>query len=295
VLLVLGWEPLAVPVTFTTVGSTVDRAGQGMAFAVQSIQKRLPKILGPLIAGFVLGWAERAWDSPSEGRAAGIRLLVLLALALGVVSLAVQAWYMPAGKSWPAGPPYRQLLFSFPPALKGLLLAEVFTRWCDHLVRNFIVLYLVFVRGVDPPYVGLLIAIQHITALITYLPIGQLTRSTGLQPFVGLTFVFFALFPLTLVLMPNGLALTVAFVVYGLREIGEPARKALITNLLPEEVRARGVGLYWGVRAVAVAPASLAGAAIWLTFGPETVFLAAFVSGCVGFVVFAAARRWLSM
>src|SRR5205085_982492 len=41
-LLILGWEPLSVPVTFTTVGSTVSASRQGMAFAIQSIQKRLP-------------------------------------------------------------------------------------------------------------------------------------------------------------------------------------------------------------------------------------------------------------
>src|SRR5262245_60830139 len=44
-LLILGWEPLSVPVTFTTVGATVSKERQGLAFAVQSIQKRLPKIL----------------------------------------------------------------------------------------------------------------------------------------------------------------------------------------------------------------------------------------------------------
>ena len=54
VLLIKGWEPLAVPVTFTTVGATVEQSRRGMAFALQSIQKRLPKMLGPLIAGFVL-------------------------------------------------------------------------------------------------------------------------------------------------------------------------------------------------------------------------------------------------
>src|SRR5437867_12000976 len=32
-LLILGWEPLSVPVTFTTVGSTVSASRQGMAFA----------------------------------------------------------------------------------------------------------------------------------------------------------------------------------------------------------------------------------------------------------------------
>jgi predicted MFS family arabinose efflux permease len=293
-LLILGWEPLSVPVTFTTVGSTVDRAGQGMAFALQSIQKRLPKVLGPLIAGYALTWAKSAWPDPQQGRVAGMRLLVLAALALGVVSLAVQAWLMPSRKPPPPGPPAAQLLRSFHPSLKVLLAAEAFTRWGDWLVRDFVVLYLVLVRGAGEDRVGVLIAIQHATALITYLPVGRLTRSAGLQPFVGLTFVFFALFPLTLILVPDGWWLVVAFVVYGLREIGEPARKAMITGLLPEEVRARGVGLYWGVRAALICPASLAGAALWVAFGPEAAFVAAFASGCVGFVGYLLARRWLS-
>ena len=56
-LLILGWEPLSIPVTFTTVGMTVTRTNQGMAFALQSIQKRLPRIIGPAIAGVVLAAA----------------------------------------------------------------------------------------------------------------------------------------------------------------------------------------------------------------------------------------------
>jgi predicted MFS family arabinose efflux permease len=58
-LLILGWEPLSVPVTFTTVGTTVAADRRGMAFALQSVQKRLPKVIGPPIAGLVLGAAQR--------------------------------------------------------------------------------------------------------------------------------------------------------------------------------------------------------------------------------------------
>jgi hypothetical protein len=71
-------------------------------------------------------------------------------------------------------------------------------------------------------------------------------------------------------------------VVQGLREIGEPARKALITSLFPPEVRARGVGLYWGLRAFAICTAPLAGAAVWLAFGPQTLLYVAFGCGCIG-------------
>jgi hypothetical protein len=88
-LLILGWEPLSVSVTFTTLGSTVGLSGRGMAFALQSIQKRLPKMLGPLLAGYVLYRAERALGSPEAGRIAGMRWLVGLSLVLGVASLLI--------------------------------------------------------------------------------------------------------------------------------------------------------------------------------------------------------------
>jgi predicted MFS family arabinose efflux permease len=286
-LLIVGWDPLSVPVTFTTVGSTVVRMSQGMAFAVQSIQKRLPRIFGPVIAGFVLAAASRHADSQALGRVIGMRWLVGASLLLGLGSLAIQIRFMPHH------PPARRqssraltIVRSFHPSLKRLLLAEVFTRWCDWLVREFVVLYLMTVRGTDPAYVGILFAIQNVTALLTYLPIGRMTAVVGLQPFIGLTFVFFALFPLSLAIVPDGYGLIVAFVVYGLREIGEPARKALITSLMPKEIRAEGVGLYWGLRSLAICWASLVGALVWYRLGPDRLLYLAFAFGCVGAAVF---------
>jgi hypothetical protein len=73
-------------------------------------------------------------------------------------------------------------------------------------------------------------------------------RSTSPKPFIGATFLLFALFPISLVLLPRPrrrglpvmLGLVLAFVLNGLREIGEPARKALITTGFEPHVRARG-------------------------------------------------------
>lgn len=285
-LLIVGWDPLSVPVTFTTVGATVTRANQGMAFAVQSIQKRLPKIVGPVVAGLVLAAAIRHHGDPDVGHVIGMRWLVGMALALGLGSLAIQLRFMPQQAAAPPGPGALAIVRAFHPTLRHLLVAEVFTRWCDWLVREFVVLYLIAVRGVDPVYAGILFAVQHVTALVTYLPIGRMTAVVGLQPFIGLTFVFFALFPLSLTLVPDGYGLVVAFVVYGLREIGEPARKALITSLLPRAVRAEGVGLYWGLRSVAICWASLVGAVVWYAFGPDALLYAAFALGCLGALVF---------
>jgi predicted MFS family arabinose efflux permease len=285
-LLIVGWDPLSVPVTFTTVGATVTTANQGMAFALQSIQKRLPKIIGPVIAGLVLSAAIRHYGSPDTGHVVGMRWLVGLSLLLGLGSLAIQICFMPHPETVPHGPGARAIVRNFPLTLRRLLLAEVFTRWCDWLVREFVVLYLLGARGVDPVFVGGLFAVQHVTALLTYLPIGRMTAVVGLQPFIGLTFIFFALFPLALVSLPGQAGLILAFVVYGLREIGEPARKALITSLVPRAVRAEGVGLYWGLRSLAICWASLVGALVWYGFGPEALLYLAFAFGCLGAAVF---------
>jgi MFS family permease len=285
--LILGWEPLSVPVTFTTVGSTVDKSGRGMAFALQSIQKRLPRIIGPAIAGFVLAQTEQIYGSREIGDVMGTQMLVAISLALAVVTLAIQFAWLPHREPPRPGPPAREIIRQLHPMLRRLLIAEIFTRWCDWLVREFVVVYLLFVRGVPAWYAGLLLGpVQNVTALITYLPIGRMTRTVGLQPFIGVTFIFFALFPLVLALVPDDSWLILAFIVYGLREIGEPARKALITSLFPEEVRARGVGLYWGTRTFAICWASLVGATLWYWLGPECLLYIAFGMGCIGAAVF---------
>jgi MFS family permease len=284
-LLILGWESLSMPVTFTTVGSTLAKERQGMAFAIQSIQKRLPKIIGPACI-FVVTWSLlQVYGDEDEALRVGMPILVGAAFVLGLTSVAVQWRFMPHRSAPTTNASYREILRQFPPSLRNLLVADVLTRWCDWLVRELVVVYLATERHIDYPDIAALLILQHTVALLTYLPIGRMTQAVGLQPFIGLTFVFFALFPLTLIVVPDGWV-WVAFIVYGLREIGEPARKAMITSSMPEAIRARGVGLYWSMRAFAICSASLVGALIWQWGGPVTLFHAAFGFGVLGIIVY---------
>jgi Na+/melibiose symporter-like transporter len=282
--LILGWESLAMPVTFTTVGATLKEEKRGMAFAVQSIQKRLPKILGPICIGAVMYFLSFSHDE-DEARQVGMPYLVGAAFALGIASVLVQWRFMPQRDPAPIEGSYSEVFRQFPANLRRLLLAEIFTRWCDWLVRALVVVYLATGRNLKNHEIAALITLQHVVALVTYLPIGRLSATVGLQPFVGLTFVFFALFPLSLMLVPPGWE-WLAFIVYGLREIGEPARKAMITTGMPEPIRARGVGLYWGIRAYAVCGAGLVGAWLWQIGGPESLFYAAFALGLLASAIY---------
>lgn len=101
------------------------------------------------------------------------------------------------------------------------------------------------------------------------------------------TFLAFSLFPLAVAWASGFGTLVAAFVIGGLREIGEPARKALIVDLAEPHLRARSVGLYYLIRSLAVSPAALVGGALWV-IAPRLPFLAAAAVGVVGTIVFAA-------
>jgi hypothetical protein len=95
------------------------------------------------------------------------------------------------------------------------------------------------------------------------------------------TFFFFSLFPLVLLFSQSLGWLVVAFILRGLKEFGEPPRKALIMDLSPNSCKAGMFGLYYLIRDVFVAVAALGGAFLW-QISPQTNLITAFVFGIIG-------------
>jgi hypothetical protein len=79
--------------------------------------------------------------------------------------------------------------------------------------------------------------------------------------------------------------MVVAFVIRGLKEFGEPTRKALIMDLAPEGRKAATFGLYYLMRDVVVSFAAFGGAFLWI-ISPAANFLAAFGFGILGTLIF---------
>src|SRR6267154_1711622 len=80
--------------------------------------------------------------------------------------------------------------------------------------------------GVSAQQFGILVAVEMVTAMVCYIPVAHLADKYGRRPFVLATFVFFTLFPLTLLWADSFASFALAFVVRDLKEFGEPARKA---------------------------------------------------------------------
>jgi MFS family permease len=275
--LVMAWQSMASPAIFAIIGDSLPRERRAMGFTLQSILKRTPIVIAPIIGGSLIA---------SLGITKGIHTGLLITLILVAITfLLVLNINVTIGKAKATN--IRGVWQSFHRALKRLLVSDIIIRTCEGMTGVLTILYVTSVQGFKVATYGTLIAIQMITSIFVYIPASRIADRIGRKPFVIITFLSFALFPIAIIFAANFLLLVVAFVIGGLREIGEPARKAMIVDFAQENTRARSVGLYYLVRSLSITPAAAIGGLLW-KISPQVPFVTAGIIGLVGTVVFIA-------
>ncbi len=274
--LVMAWQSMASPAIFAIIADSLPPDRRAMGFTVQSILKRVPIIIAPMIGGALIA---------RYGIVSGIHVGLAITLGLAVVTLLLVRRINIEVKTARLVN-IRGVWRSFHAELKRLLISDIIIRTCEGMSGVLTILYVTNVHGLSALRYGSLIAIQMTTSILVYLPAGKIADRVGRKPFVILTFVSFALFPLAVVMASSFALLVLAFIIGGLREIGEPARKAMIVDFAREDVRARSVGLYYLVRSLSITPAAAIGGLLW-NVAPEVPFVAAFIIGLIGTIVFA--------
>jgi len=275
--LVMAWSSMASPTLFAVIGDALPRERRALGFTVQSILRRIPIAVAPTLGGLAIA---------GYGVLTGVRLGLGITLVLAVATLLV-VWRVNVPVVRDETPTNILGVWrSFPHALRWLLVSDIFIRTCEGLVDVFIVLYVINVTGIPAPVFGVLVGVQAATSIGSYVVLGRLADRMGRKPFVIATFVAFAAFPVAVALAHGMVALVAAFMVGGLREVGEPARKAMIVDLVRPALRARAVGLYYLIRSVTIAPAAFIGGVLW-ELSPSLPFWIAGAVGVVGVMVFA--------
>ena len=273
---VMAWQAMGSPAMFATIGDALPRERRAMGFTIQSMLKRIPMVISPLIGGAMIG---------ALGLQRGIRTGLVITLVLAAcAAMLLFSMQLPTvvrdtvrmGGVWS----------SFHPTLKRLLASDIVIRMCEGMADIFVVLYATNIIGVTIPEYGVLVAIQLMTAILIYVPSAKIAGRVGRKPFVIATFFCFALYPIAVILAHNFGGLVLALVVGGLREIGEPSRKAMIVDFAEQHVRARTVGLYYLVRSLSITPASAIGGLLW-RIRPEIPFVVAGFIGVAGTLLFA--------
>ena len=273
---VMAWQSMASPAIFAVIGDALPRERRAMGFTLQSILKRVPIVIAPVAGGALIA---------SLGVVKGIHVALVITLLLAVVTFICVSRINVTVKTLHATG-IVGVWRTFHAALKRLLISDVIIRTCEGMTGVITILYVTNVKHFTVRQYGTLIAIQMITSIVVYIPAGKIADRIGRKPFVIATFLSFALFPLAIVLATNFAWIVLAFVIGGLREIGEPSRKAMIVDFAQENVRARSVGLYYLVRSLSITPAAAIGGLLW-SISPAVPFVVATVIGLAGTLVFA--------
>lgn len=279
--LFVAWSALSLPATFAVVATSLDQRQHTMGVGVQSLVRRIPMMIGPLVGGWLI--TRFGWET-------GVRYTLLLCTILSAAT-AVFQWFM-AEPATSATPPKAEASISFfgvvrtfNPTLRELLVSDILIRFCERIPYAFVILWAVDHVGVTPQQFGWLVAIEMATAILCYIPVAHLADKHGQRPFVLATFIFFTAFPLALLMADTFWLLVLAFVVRGLKEFGEPARKALIIAQAPPETRSRTYGAYYLIRDCIVTVGSIVGALLWRS-DPVSNFTVAGICGAVGTIWF---------
>lgn len=272
----MAWQSMASPAIFAIIGDSLPPERRAMGFTLQSILKRVPIVVAPLIGGALIGWL---------GIVNGIHAGLVITLALAAITMVLVLRINVEIKTAPAIN-IRGVWRSFHGALKRLLVSDVIIRMCEGMTGVLTILYVTNVQGLSAARYGTLIAIQMTTSILVYIPAGKIAGRFGRKPFVVATFLSFAFFPLAVIFARSFAALVVAFIIGGLREIGEPSRKAMIVDFAREDLRARSVGLYYLVRSLSITPAAAIGGLLW-KLSPQVPFVTAGIIGLIGTLVFA--------
>ena len=282
----LAWSAISLPATMGLIARVLPTSKRTMGVTMHSLVRRFPMAVGPILGGLCIG----VW-----GVERGVRIAFSVALALAVLAVLLQQKLIeddtrsasiddceirPEKNPW-------KLFQSMDASLKRLLVSDILIRFCEQIPYAFVVVWCV--QTIDRPVTafqfGLLTAIEMATAVLVYIPVAHLADKTTKKPFVVATFVFFTFFPLVLLFCQSFAWLIPAFVLRGLKEFGEPTRKALILDLAPESCRAGMYGLYYFMRDVCVSVAAFGGALLWQV-SPATNLIVAFAFGVLGTIAF---------
>src|SRR2546423_2466666 len=119
--LVMAWQSMASPAIFAVIGDSLPRERRAMGFTLQSILKRLPIVIAPIVGGILIA---------ALGVVSGVHIGLVITLVLAGVTvllvLKLNVTVVP-----PEITNMRGVWRSFHSALKQLLVSDIIIRTCE--------------------------------------------------------------------------------------------------------------------------------------------------------------------
>jgi MFS family permease len=186
----MAWSSMASPTLFAVIGDALPRERRALGFTVQSVVRRIPIAVAPTLGGLAIA---------AYGILPGVHVGLLITVALAALTLVVVHQVNIPVRPDETPTNIADVWRSVPSPLRWLLASDIFIRTCEGLTGVVLVLYAVDVLGISAPRFGVLVAVQMITSILSYLPAARLADRVGRKPFVIATCVAFAQFPVAVV------------------------------------------------------------------------------------------------
>jgi MFS family permease len=264
------------------VASSVEEKDRGKAFGLEGLGDNAGAFLGPLVAVFLLYALQ-----------VGIRTVFYLAVIPGLVAalmiLLVKERVVPvAAKSKvDAGP--RQL-----PRDYWSYVAVIAVFGLGNSSSAFLILRMQDIGASLQTTIIVYASFNLVAAAISY-PAGSLSDALGRKNVLFASFLIFATAYLGFGVTQDVVLATMFFVLYGLHQgIFRAVGKALASDLIPEHLRASGLGWYSATIGSLQLVASIAAGVLWDQIGHQAVFYygAAFaIMGSIALILVIPARN----
>lgn len=252
--------------------SSVEEKNRGKAFGLEGFGDNLGACLGPLLAVFLLISLQ-----------IDIHSIFYLALVPGLVAFCLVLFVKEGNKPVEAKIRIDLHVKQFPKAYwKYLLVTALFG--IGNSSNSFLILQSKN-RGI-PLKMSLLIyaAFNLVAALISY-PAGYLSDKWGRKTILFFAFVIFGITYLGFAVLKSTVFIALLFVFYGLYQgIFRSIGKAIAADLVPEKLRASGIGWYSMMVGFMGLLASIIAGLLWDKVSPSAVFFYGAVSALMGIV-----------
>jgi MFS family permease len=134
---------------------------------------------------------------------------------------------------------------------------------------------LVFAKefGFQISFIPVLYLIFTAVASLFSIPFGKLSDKIGRKKVLEISFLFWMLVCLTFLFFKNYFGIILAFIFYGLHKGAmEPSQRAIVSELVPQEIRASALGGYQMIIGLFSLPASILAGILWDKFGSFVPF-----------------------
>ena len=273
--LFLSWSCVSLPATFSLLGTTLAAERHSIGVGAQSVITRLPIMIAPFFGGMLID---------RFGVIVGVRIALIITILVSVATIFAQ-WRLreePKEKTekierWNFWRDVR----AFNRPLRRLLLSDILVGFCERIPYAWVVIFAMDYIGMSGREIGMLTTVEMVAAALCIMPVSHFADKLPRQPFVIVTFILLALFPIGLLRSHGFTTLAVAFAIRGIKELGEASRKGLIAGYCVPGRREQMAGAYYLLRDLVVSTGAFVGAYLW-KLGPMLNFLAAAVLGLAG-------------